>query len=67
MKFITTLGAAAILAMGFTTSAQAGPVGGAQYEVENSCFIIWWFSLIRIVVTTVPEQVTFRPVNLSVR
>lgn len=43
MKFITTLGAAAILALGFTTSAQAGQVGGAQYEVENSCFIIWWF------------------------
>jgi len=42
MKFFTALGASAILAVGFSTSAQAAPVGGAQYESDNTCFIVWW-------------------------
>jgi hypothetical protein len=43
MKFITTLGACAVLALGFASSAQAGPVGGSQHQADNSCFIVWWF------------------------
>ena len=42
MKFITALGASAILAVGFSTSAQAAPVGGAQYADDNTCFSVWW-------------------------
>jgi hypothetical protein len=43
MKFMTTIGASAILALGFMSSAQADPIGGSQNKADNSCFIVWWF------------------------
>jgi hypothetical protein len=42
MKFITRLGASAILAFGLVSPAPADSVSGFQTPYENSCFVVWY-------------------------